>query len=88
MDRYAIGALIPVIGIFFTGLIAFSFTRLGRAMAGRIEGGDLRGLGARMGQLESESERLRAEVAELQERLDFAERALTRANLPDALPRG
>ncbi len=28
MDRHALAILIPVIGVFFTGLIAFSFTRL------------------------------------------------------------
>lgn len=86
MDRHAIGMLIPVIGILFTGLILFSFTRLGRAVAHRIEGGDPSRLQERMGQLESESELLRAELAEMQERLDFAERTLARTSVPEALP--
>lgn len=62
MDRQSFFALIPIVGMFFTGLIVFSFTRLGRALANRIEGRLDHG-------------------TEAHERLDFAERALTRGSL-------
>jgi len=88
MDRHALAILIPVIGMFFTGLIALSFTRLGRALATRLEGGSTEEQTARLARLEAESDQLRAELAEIQERLDFTERALARAAAPAALPPG
>lgn len=78
MDRYAFYALIPVFGIFFTGLIAFSFTRLGRAIANRIEGRVDGSTEARLTALEAAHEELGRAFAEAHERLEFAERALIR----------
>jgi len=78
MDRYAFMALIPVTAIFFTGLIGFSFTRLGRAIASRIEGRLDESTEARLAALEAANEELHRALAEAHERLDFAERALIR----------
>jgi hypothetical protein len=78
MDRQSIFALIPIVGLFFTGLIAFSFTRLGRALAHRIEGRIDPGTEARLVALEAANDELRQALVEAHERLDFAERALIR----------
>ncbi len=79
MDRYAFFALIPVIGISFTGLILFSFTRLGKALANRLEGRLDDTTRDRLAALEAANDELRLALTETQERLDFAERALIRA---------
>lgn len=80
MDRQAVFALIPIIGLFFTGLIIFSFTRLGRALAHRIEGRIDPETEARLAALEAANDELRLALGEAHERLDFAERALTRGS--------
>lgn len=60
---------------------------LGRAIADRIVG--RRGAGdGEVGQLRAEVEALRGEMVGVQERLDFAERMLTRERERDQLPRG
>ncbi|HEY5547592.1 MAG TPA: hypothetical protein VIK50_16170 [Gemmatimonadaceae bacterium] len=76
MDRHALAVLIPVITMFFTGLIAFSFTRLGKAVAKRLEGGVDGETAERLSRLEAEQDRLQRELAEAHERLDFAERVI------------
>ena len=76
MDRQAVFAFIPIVGLFFTGLIAFSFTRLGRALANRIERRIDPGTEARLAALEATTDEMRQALAEAHERLDFAERAL------------
>jgi hypothetical protein len=81
MDRHALAILIPVIGVFFTGLIAFSFTRLGRALASRLEGRLDSSAEARFAALEAANEELERALAEANERLDFTERALTRQSV-------
>jgi hypothetical protein len=81
MDRHALAILIPVIGVFFTGLIAFSFTRLGRALASRLEGRLDSSTEARFAALEAANEELERALAEANERLDFTERALTRQSI-------
>jgi hypothetical protein len=78
MDRYAVMALIPIFGIFFTGLVVFSFTRLGKAIANRIEGRLDPATEARLSALEADNQDLHRALIEAHERLDFAERALTR----------
>ena len=80
MDRQAVFALIPIVGLFFAGLITFSFTRLGRALANRIEGRIDPGTEARLATLEAANDELRQALGEAHERLDFAERALTRGS--------
>lgn len=80
MDRQSFFALIPITGLFFTGLIVFSFTRLGRAIANRIEGRIDSATEARLAALEAANDELRQALGEAHERLDFAERALTRGS--------
>lgn len=82
MDRQVVFAFIPIVGLFFTGLILFSFTRLGRALAHRIEGRIDPGTEARLSALEAANDELRQALGEAHERLDFAERALTRGSEP------
>ena len=64
MDRHAIAVLIPVLALFFTGLIAFSFTRLGKAVAKRLEGGTDGELAERLARLEADHNRLERELAD------------------------
>jgi hypothetical protein len=83
MDRHAIVLFIPVLAIFFTGLVVFSFTSLGRALAKRLErgGSDMED---RLARLEAENERLYQGLVDAHHRLDAAERVLPR----EAMPRG
>ena len=78
MDRHALAVLIPVMGLFFTGLIAFSFTRLGKAVAKRIEGGGDGELAERLARLEADHDRLQRDLADAHDRLDYAERLIAR----------
>lgn len=81
MDRQTIGmigVMIPVLAVFFAGLVALSRTAIGKALARRI-GGDA-GVHLddhRLAVLEDDMERMRQELMETQERLDFAERLLS-----------
>jgi hypothetical protein len=86
MDKQALAVLIPVITMFFTGLIAFSFTRLGKAVAKRIEGGMDDATSERLARLEAEQDRLQRELADAHDRLDFAERAIAREKSRSQLP--
>ncbi|GBD31351.1 MAG: hypothetical protein KatS3mg081_1056 [Gemmatimonadales bacterium] len=79
--------------IFFgIGVAILSATPIGRALVDwlRSAGKTPSGLERRLEEFESrvsgELEALREEVVELQERLDFAERALTAVRRSDALP--
>ena len=78
MERHAIALLIPVLGILFGGLFAFSYTPLGRAIARRLSGASPE-VEERLSALEHDLEATRHELAEAHERLDFAERSLTQA---------
>jgi hypothetical protein len=86
MDRQTLAVLIPVITMFFTGLIAFSFTRLGKAVAKRIEGGVDTETAERLARLEAEQDRLTRELADAHDRLDFAERVIARERSRIELP--
>ena len=88
MDRYALNALFAVIGTAFTGLILFSFTRLGRALATRLERGSNRVLEDGVAQLEIALDQTRRVLAETHKRLDFAERLLARDSESHQLPPG
>lgn len=83
MDRHALAVLIPILGMFFTGIIVFSFTRLGRAVSARIEGRAGREIEQRLAAHESELVNLRNELDAAHERLDFAERLLASHRQPD-----
>ena len=69
------------------GLIGFSFTPMGRAIANRIRYGvEPRPITDPV--IYDELEQLRAQVGELQERVDFAERMLARpAGVPNEAQR-
>jgi len=64
-------------------LVVLSKTEIGRAIADRIRGETLGGVPDRA--LIDEVDRLRHDVTELQERLDFAERMLAAKREPDRL---
>ncbi len=68
--------MVPVTFTGADGLIAFSFTRLGRALASRIEGRLDSTTEARLASLEAEQRQLHEALLDAHERLDFAERAL------------
>ncbi len=83
MDRHALAVLIPVLGMFFTGIIIFSVTRLGRAISARIEGRAGREIEQRLAAHETELVSLRNELDSAHERLDYAERLLASHRQPD-----
>jgi hypothetical protein len=67
-------------------LIAISFSPVGRAIADRI-----RGRGSEVGPdpaVYEELERIRGEMSELQERVDFTERLLAKSREQAQLPEG
>jgi hypothetical protein len=75
-----LGVMIPLLALSIGGLVVLSRTRIGVAIARRI-GGDSEQpeFEARLVALQDDVEGLRSQPAETQERLDFAERLLTRA---------
>lgn len=87
MDKQALAVLIPVLAVFFTGLVILSGTTLGKALARRIGGEqpDSPRLQRDLEALHGEVEALRMDLAETQERLDFAERLLSRQSEPGHL---
>jgi hypothetical protein len=87
MDKQTLAVMIPVIVMFFTGLIAFSFTRLGKAVAKRIEGGHGDEVLDRVARLEEENEILHRGLQDAHQRLDAAERLLQRDNARQGLNR-
>jgi hypothetical protein len=78
MDKQALGVLIPVLAVFFVGMVALSRTVIGKALARRIGGEEDAGalLEGEVRELRSEVDALRVELMETQERLDFTERQL------------
>ena len=74
-----LGLMIPLIAISITGVLVLSRTRIGEAIARRISG-DTRDprWEAELEALEDEVARLPGQLGETNERLDFAERLLTR----------
>jgi hypothetical protein len=73
--------LIPITAILMGGLFAIARGQLGQALAHRLRGGasvDAAALQAQLDEVREQLELLRGEVGETQERLDFAERLLTR----------
>jgi uncharacterized protein YlxW (UPF0749 family) len=84
MDKQSLAMLIPilalsipVVAVFFAGLLKLQKARLEEA---RIRAGGANGdLVAELDALSREMQDLRTEVVELQERVDFTERLLARA---------
>ena len=78
MDKQALAVLIPVLAVFFVGLVAISRTAIGKALARRI-GGEVESrpaFAADLDDLRAEVSALRGELLETQERLDFTERMI------------
>ncbi len=75
----ALGIMIPLSAIAIGGLLLLSRSRIGEAIAHRIAGTrqDPESV-AQLEALEDEVARLRSQLGETNERLDFAERLLTR----------
>lgn len=73
------GVMIPLFALSIGGVLVLSRTRIGEAIARRISG-DTRNpeVEAHLEALEDELTRLRGQLGETNERLDFAERLLTR----------
>lgn len=79
--------ILAILLIFGGGtLIAVSFSPIGRAIAERIRGQSSRP--ETDPAVYEELEHLRTEMAELQERVDFAERLLAKTREPERLPGG
>jgi hypothetical protein len=74
-----LGLMIPLLALSIGGVLVLSRTRIGEAIARRISG-DTRDpeVEAHLEALEDELTRLRGQLGETNERLDFAERLLTR----------
>ena len=88
MDKQALGVMIPLLAIFFAGIMGVSRTAIGRALARRIggEAGPNRALEERVAQLEADLDAVRHELSESHERIDFAERALAQVRAQRQLP--
>ncbi|MCL4864939.1 MAG: hypothetical protein KJZ47_03530 [Gemmatimonadales bacterium] len=80
MDKQALAVMIPVLAVFFTGLVVLSRTVIGKAIARRIGGDQQTGddVHQHLVELETEVALMRQELTETQERLDFAERLLAK----------
>src|SRR5262245_57413835 len=86
--------LIPIILFNVCGLVAIAFSPIGRAIARRIGGdkvdeGEVAELRGELSELRAELDDTRSRLAqldEMQERLDFAERVLAQARDKAALP--
>jgi len=74
-----LGVMIPVLALSIGGLLLLSRSRLGEAVTRRIAGERHHPeCEAQLDGLEAELSALRTQLSETQERLDFAERMLTR----------
>lgn len=83
------GVMIPILAIFFAGMISLSKTGIGKALAQRIAGGAAPGsdVEARIQDLERDVDTMRQQLSEAEERIDFSERALTQLRDAKQLPR-
>ena len=84
-----IALMIPLLVISFVGLAVISRTQIGAALARRIAGeGGAHDAEAeeRLLQLEHDMAAVRAQLAETQERVDFAERMLAQVREAQRLP--
>jgi len=80
VDKQTLAVMIPVLAVFFSGLMLISRTAIGKAIARRIEGSG-RVSEDELGFLRDQAlqvDELRDRLAELEERVDFAERILPR----------
>ncbi len=85
MDPGIIAVFIPIVTVFMGGLFLLARTDIGKAIAQRISGGagSNDDIHARLSEVEGELAGLRQELGETQERLDFAERLLSKGREGD-----
>jgi hypothetical protein len=78
---HMLALMIPLVAISIVGVLVLSRTRIGEAIARRIRGdGRHPQWEAELEALEDEVARLRGQLGETNERLEFAERLLTRGD--------
>jgi len=78
-----LGVMVPLMVVVIGGLLLISRSRLGEAVARRIAGDSGHSdFQVHLDALQDEVAGLRAQLGEAQERLDFAERLLTKAAEP------
>lgn len=86
--------LIPITFFLSVALVFISRGEIGKAIAHSIRmksgGGnqDLEEMRAELGELRRDLDQARQELLDTHERLDFTERLLAQARVPDQLPRG
>lgn len=78
MNPNAVVLVVPVFGMMLVGLVVFTRSHLGHAIAERIAGraGVSPEIEGELRELRGEVESLRTELLETQERLDFTERLI------------
>ena len=75
----ALGVMIPVLSLSIVGLVVLSRSRIGEAMARRIAGDSHHPeCESQIALLQDQVDGLQSQLSDTQERLDFAERLLTR----------
>lgn len=83
-----LGLTVPILGLSIVGLVVFTRSRLGEAVARRIAGGRYDPeTDEQISALQEEVAMLRHQLQETQERMEFAERLLSRGDRAEPLPR-
>jgi len=82
-----LGLMVPILGLSIVGLVVFTRSRLGEALARRIAGGRYdEETDEPISALQEEVAVLRHLLQETQERVEFTERRLTAATAPSLSP--
>jgi hypothetical protein len=76
-----LGLMVPILGLSIVGLVWFTRSRPGEAVARRIGGGH-----EQISALQEEVAMLRHHLQETQERVEFTERLLSRGDRAEACP--
>jgi hypothetical protein len=83
-----LGLTVPILGLSIVGLVVLTRSRLGEAIARRIAGGRYDPeTDGQISALQEEVAVLRHQLQETQERVEFAERVLSRGTRAEPLPR-
>ena len=83
-----LGLTVPILGLSIVGLVVFTRSRLGEAVARRIGGGRYDPeTDEQISALQEEVALIRHQLQETQERVEFAERLLSRGDRAEPLPR-
>jgi hypothetical protein len=82
-----LGLMVPILGLSIVGLVVFTRSRLGEALARRIAGGRYDPeTDEQISTLQEEVAMLRHQLQETLERVEFTERLLTAATVPSPSP--